>query len=91
MRVLLVTIAWMILSLLAWSAAWGVLGFSIDYLVNERRWRISEGSIDLLDYTGAAGMVIVPTIFAVLGMRGKLPGIRSQRGRGFPVEVRSVE
>jgi hypothetical protein len=86
MRAFFVTSAWMILSLLVWSGAWGLLGFSIEYLINERQWRIPEPSVDFLNYGGVVGMVTIPTFVAVLGMRGKLPGIRTRRGgRGFPL------
>ena len=87
MRVLFVTIAWMILSLLVWSGACFLMGFSIVYLVNERQWRIPDWIVDLLNYGGVAGLVILPTVLAVLGMRRKLPGIRLRsKGRGFPID-----
>ena len=65
-----------------------MLGFSMMYLVNERQWRVPSGIDDWFNYAGAAGMVIVPTLVALLGMRGKLPGVRRRiGGRGFEVDV----
>jgi len=55
MRVLFVTIAWMILSLLVWSGACFLMGFSIVYLVNERQWRIPDWIVDLLNYGASRG------------------------------------
>jgi hypothetical protein len=74
--------------MLVTSGALHLLGSSLAYLVNEQRWHVPDVFLDLLNYGGPAVMLIIPSVVAVLGMRGKLPGTRSRvGGRGFAVVV----
>ena len=88
MRIVIVTIVWVILSMFVWSSAWFLLASWLAHLVNERGWRLPDIFLDLLNYGGGAAILIIPSVVAVLGMRGKLPGTRSRvGGRGFAVVV----
>jgi hypothetical protein len=87
-RVVIVTVVWAFSSMLVVSGALFLLASSLEFLVNERGWRVPEIFVDVMNYGGPAVMLIIPSVVAVLGMRGKLPGTRSRvGGRGFSVVV----
>jgi hypothetical protein len=87
MRIILVTIAWLIGTCLLWSGICNLIGFCAMYLVNERQWHFPDYSSDVLNYTSIAGGLLIPVVVVLMGMRRKLPGIRPRTApRGFPVE-----
>jgi hypothetical protein len=88
MRVVLLTIVWAVLSLLIASGSWFLLESSLFYFVDKRGWLLPEGTDVLLNGGAVIVMLSVPSVIAVLGMRGKLPGTRRRvGGRGFSVLV----
>jgi len=77
---------WAFSSMLVLSGAMFLLGWSLAYLVNERGWHVPEIFLDVMNYAGPVVMLIIPSVVAVVGMRGKLPGTRRRvGGRGFSV------
>jgi hypothetical protein len=80
---------WTIGAFLCWDVVIFGADFICMYLNNEKAFHIPTVIIPLLNIGGLVGMLIIPTVFALLGMRGKLPGTRksAQRSQGFEVTV----
>jgi heme/copper-type cytochrome/quinol oxidase subunit 2 len=83
-------IAWVVGSLIAWWVVCIVFGlFVFMYLGNERQVKLPEWSNTLFEWTGTAGVFLIPAFVAVLAMRAYLPGTgpRPSKLRGFAVEA----
>ena len=87
-RHLLAGIAWDIASLFAWIMICNAIGRSFMYLVNERQMKLPEWSDTVFNWTGIAGIVLIPPAVAILAIRAYLPGTgkRPSTSRGFAVE-----
>jgi hypothetical protein len=81
--------AWVAGSFLAWLGACHAFGFLLfDYLGNDRGLKLSDGIVIAFNCTVVAGLVLIPTIVAVLALRAYLPGTgpRPSKKRGFPID-----
>lgn len=90
LRRTLIVILWVVGALLAWCGLARAVGLAVMYLVNERQVRVPVWAAPLLNIGAGVGALVVPVVFAILGMRRKLPGTRApadSASLGFPMDT----